>query len=82
MILKHKVMEEQGEQRFDCHLCNRKYFIINYSTKTTSMKLQFLHRFAFKYALATHLEWHQLEEKDLTKSRVEEGEVGEGTLKS
>ena len=40
------------------------------------MKLQFLYRFAFKYALSTHLEWHQLEEKDLTKSRVEEGEVG------
>ena len=37
-------------------------------------------RFAFKYALATHLEWHQLEEKDLTKSRVEEGEVREEGL--
>ena len=48
----------------------------NCSSKTTSMKLQFLYRFAFKYALSTHLEWHQLEEKDLTKSRVEEGEVG------
>ena len=39
-----------------------------------------LYRFAFKYALATHLEWHQLEEKDLAKSRVEEGEVGEDKL--
>ena len=29
-------------------------------------------RFAFPYALRTHLEWHQLEEKDLARGRVEE----------
>jgi len=49
------IMDDRGEQRFDCHLCNR--------------------RFAFQYALNTHLEWHKLEDRDLVKGKVEEGEV-------
>lgn len=50
------ILEAQGEPRFDCHLCNRK--------------------FAFNYALKTHLEWHRLEERDLARGGVEEIVVG------